>query len=201
MDLNGYPLGAPRGLYLQPWGALGRAAPCLARGLPWGESNLVSINSASSIFSWFTALPCRHYISHVQTHNNTNSVSRLCATKLSPTLVFIDFLGNEDKIPKWSRKIICLIPDLSAQQVFRGRYLLAPWSELGLPHVQIESIIEAHKFGIQSFSIRGRLGLRICTERSCYHGLWEYLSGWVDLVGKPPSLRSFMCWCFGPRVI
>jgi hypothetical protein len=27
-------------------------------------------------------------------------VSRLCATKLSSTLVFISFLGNEDKISK-----------------------------------------------------------------------------------------------------
>jgi hypothetical protein len=69
-------------------------------------------------------------------------------------------------------------------------------------HLAIKVNIQRwHKFGIQSFSIRGRLGLRICTERSCCHGLWEYLSGWVDLVGKPPSPRSFMCWCFGPRVI
>jgi hypothetical protein len=37
---------------------------------------------------------------------------------------------------------------------------------LGLPHVQIEGIIEAHNFGSQTFSIKSRLSLRICTERS-----------------------------------
>jgi hypothetical protein len=82
---------------------------------------------------------------------------------------------------------MCLISDLSAQLTFRGQYLLAPWPELGLPHVQIESIIEAHTFGSQTFAIRGRLSLLICTERSCFPGLREYLLGWVDLVGKYPS--------------
>jgi hypothetical protein len=38
------------------------------------EGNLVSIKSASSRFSWFAALPCRHHISHVWTPNNENSV-------------------------------------------------------------------------------------------------------------------------------
>jgi hypothetical protein len=33
-------LGAPRGLYLWPWGALGRAPPCLARDPPWERSRL-----------------------------------------------------------------------------------------------------------------------------------------------------------------
>jgi hypothetical protein len=56
----------------------------------------------------------------------------------------------------------------------------------------------AHNFGSQTITIRGRLSLRICTERSCCSGLWEYLSGWVDLIGKPPSPQSFTCWCFGP---
>jgi hypothetical protein len=60
-------LGAPRGLYLWPWCAIGRAL---------------------------------HEISHVQSSNNANSVSRLCSTKLSSTLVFIAFVENEDKIPK-----------------------------------------------------------------------------------------------------
>jgi hypothetical protein len=57
-------------------------------------------------------------------------VSRLCATKLSSTLVFITFLENEYKIPKQPRRIIYLISDFSAQLAFRGPYLLAPWSEL-----------------------------------------------------------------------
>jgi hypothetical protein len=56
--------------------------------------------------------------------------------------------------PKQPRKIICLISDLSAQLAFRGPYLLAPWPELGLPHVQIEAIVEAHNFGSQTFAIR-----------------------------------------------
>jgi hypothetical protein len=72
---------------------------------------------------------------------------------------------------------------------------------LGLPHVQIESIVEGHKFGSQTFAIRSRLSIRICNERSCCPGLREYLSGWVDLVGKHPSPRSFTCWCFGPWVV
>jgi hypothetical protein len=66
---------------------------------------------------------------------------------------------------------------------------------LGLPHVQIEGIIKAHNFGSKTFAIKGCLSLRICTERSCCPGLWEYLSGWVDPVGKHPSPRSFTCWC------
>jgi hypothetical protein len=72
---------------------------------------------------------------------------------------------------------------------------------LGLPHIQIEGIVDAHNFGSQSFTIIGHLSLWICTERSCYPGLREYLSGWVDLIGKHPSPRSFTCWCFGPWII
>jgi hypothetical protein len=62
------------------------------------EANLVSIKSAR--FSWFAVLPFQHHVSHVRTPNKANSVSRLCATKLSSTLVFISFLRNEDKISK-----------------------------------------------------------------------------------------------------
>jgi hypothetical protein len=92
---------------------------------------------------------------------------------------------DESKERLW--KIICSNFGLTAQQGFRGSYLLAPWPELGLSHVQIEGIVEAHNFGSQTFAIRGHLGPRICTERSCCLGLREYLSGWVDLIGKPPS--------------
>jgi hypothetical protein len=94
--------------------ALGRLGGCIyTLGEPWGvlhlalheiflgrEGNLVSINSASSRFSWFAALLCQHHIFSVRTWSNANSLSRLCAMKLSPTLVFIAFLGNEDKILK-----------------------------------------------------------------------------------------------------
>jgi hypothetical protein len=92
-------------------------------------------------------------------------------------------------------KIICSDFWLTARQGFRGPYLLAPLSELGLP--QIEGIVKAHNFGSQTFAIKGRLSLWIYTERSCCPGLREYLSGWVDLVGKHPSPWSFACWCFG----
>jgi hypothetical protein len=136
---------------------LGHPRCCIyALGEPWGvlhldlyeiflgrEVNLVSIKSASSRFTWFVALPCRHHISHVRTPNNANSVSRLCATKLSLTLVIIGFLRNEDKIPKTASKDNLSYFGLTAQQWFRGPYLLAPLSELGLPHVQIEGIVEA----------------------------------------------------------
>lgn len=101
-------------------------------------------------------------------------------------------LSLETKIrsPKQPRKIICLTSDLSAQQAFRGPYLLAPWSELGFPYVQIEALNKDHNFGIQCFAIKGRLSLRICIERSCCSGLREYLSGWVDLVSKFPNLKT-----------
>jgi hypothetical protein len=126
-------------------------------------------------------------------------VSWLYDTKFPPTLVFIFSLEMKIRSPNWPCKIICLISDLSAQLAFRGPYLLlAHWTELGLPHVQIEGIVEAHNFGSQTFAIRGRLSFWICTERSCCPGLREYLSGWVDLVGKHPSPQSFACWCFGP---
>jgi hypothetical protein len=48
---------------------------------------------------------------------------------------------------------------------------------LSLSHVQIEGVIDAHNFGSQTFAIKGRLSFRICTEKSCYPGLREYLSG------------------------
>jgi hypothetical protein len=72
---------------------------------------------------------------------------------------------------------------------------------LSLLHVQIEGIIKVHNFRSQTFAIEGRLSLRIYTKRSCYFGLREYLSGWVDLVGKHPSPQSFACWCFGSSVV
>jgi hypothetical protein len=81
----------------ESWGVLHHALQEIFLGR---EANLVSINSASSRFSWFAALPCRHHISHVRTPNNAYSVSRLYATKLSSTVVFIAFLENEDNIPK-----------------------------------------------------------------------------------------------------
>jgi hypothetical protein len=52
----------------------------------------------------------------------------------------------------------------------------SPLFELGLPHVQIEGIVEAHNFGSQTFAIKDRLSLRICTERSRCPELREYLS-------------------------
>jgi hypothetical protein len=176
----------------EPWGVLHLA---LYEIFLWREGNLVSIKSPSSRFSWFVTLPYRNHISHVQTPNNANSVSRLCATELSSTLVFISFLRNEDKILKTALEDNLSDFGLTAQQGFRRPYLLAPLSELGLPNVKIESIVEADNFGSQTFAIRGRLNLRICTESSCCPELREYLSRWVDLVGKHPSPLSFAWWC------
>jgi hypothetical protein len=89
------------------------------------------------------------------------------------------FVSLETKIGSPNRpwKIICSDFRLTPQQGFRGPHLLAPLSELGLPHVQIESIVKPHNFGSQTFSIKGHLSLGICTERSCCPGLQEYLSG------------------------
>jgi hypothetical protein len=180
-------LGRPRGcIYAlgEPWGVLYLALHEIFLGR---EGNLVSIKSASSKFSCFVALTFRCHISHVRTPNNANSMFWLYDTKFPPILVFIAFLGNEDKISKSVWKIICSDFRLTAQQGFWGSYILASWPELGLPHIQIEGIVEPHNFGSQTFAIRGRLSLQICTERSYCPGLREYLSGWVDLVGKHPS--------------
>jgi hypothetical protein len=117
--------------------------------------------------------------------------------------LWYSLLSLETKIRSPNRpwKIIYSDFGLTAQQRFRGSYLLAPWPELGLPHVRIKGIVEAHNFGSKTFAIRGHLSLRICTERSWCPGLREYLSGWVDLIVKHPSPRSFTCWWFGPWVV
>jgi hypothetical protein len=117
--------------------------------------------------------------------------------------LWYSFLSLKTKIRSPNRpwKIIYCDFGLTAQQGFQGPYLLAPLSELGLPHVQIEGIVGAHNFGSQNFVIRGHLSLRICTEISCCPGLWEYLLGLVDLIGKHPCPRSFTCWYFGPWII
>jgi hypothetical protein len=93
-------LGCQRGcIYTlgEPWGVLHLALHEIFLGR---EGNLASIKSASSRFSWFAALPCRHRISHNRTLNDANSVYWLYGTKFTPTLVLIAFLGNEDKISK-----------------------------------------------------------------------------------------------------
>jgi hypothetical protein len=40
------------------------------------------------------------------------------------------------------------------QQEFRGPYLLAPLSELDLPHVQIEGIVEATTLVVKLLSLK-----------------------------------------------
>jgi hypothetical protein len=42
-------LGVPRGLYICPWGAFGRALPCLPRDPPWERSKL-DFHKISQIF-------------------------------------------------------------------------------------------------------------------------------------------------------
>jgi hypothetical protein len=73
--------------------------------------------------------------------------------------IIYSFLSLETKIRSPNRpwKIIYSNFRLTAQQGFRGPYLLAPLSELGPPHVQIEGIVEIHNFGIQTFATKGRL--------------------------------------------
>jgi hypothetical protein len=95
-----HPPWAPKGVYLCPWGDLGRAPPCLARDLPWERRELGfhKIRLVQIFLIRGPSLP--HHISHVQTPNNANSVSWLYGTKFSPTLVFISFFVNEDKISK-----------------------------------------------------------------------------------------------------
>jgi hypothetical protein len=128
-------------------------------------------------------------------------VSMLCAMKLSSTLVFISFHWNEDKISKSA-----LEDDLFS---FRT-HCTAEISEVISPSSLIRigpstcpnrRYRQDHTFGSQTFAIKGRLSLRIRTERSCCPGLWEYFLGWVDLVGKHPSPQSFACWCLGPWVV
>jgi hypothetical protein len=201
MDRSISPPWAPKGLYLCPWEPWGVLHLALHEIFLRREGNLVSIKLASSRFSRFAALSCWHHISHVRTPNNANSVSR-CVPR-NYLQLWYSFVSLETMIrsPKHTRKTICLISDLSAQLAFWVPYLLPPWPELGLPHVQIEGIIETHNFGNQTFDIRGRLSFRICTEISCCPGLWEYLSGWVNLVVKHPSPRSFTASCFGPWAI
>jgi hypothetical protein len=126
-------------------------------------------------------------------------MSRFCATKLSPTLVFIGFLGNEEKIPKtasyynlWGFVFVCAAG-------ISGAISPCSLSWIG----PSTSPNQSYRRGAQLwyFGIWVRLSLWICIGTSCCSGLREHLSGWVDLVGKPPSPRSFTCWCFGPWVI
>jgi hypothetical protein len=153
------PLWAPKGVYLCPWGALGRAPPCLARDLPWERRELGF-----------------HKISLVQ---NPDSQPFLAGT-ISPTSglqimqircpgcmarnvlqLWYSFLSLKTKIRSPNRpwKIICSDFELTAHQGFRVSYLLDSLSELSLPHIQIEGIVDAHNFGTQTFAIRGHLSL------------------------------------------
>jgi hypothetical protein len=107
--------------------------------------------------------------------------------------LWYSFLSLKTNIRSPNRpwKIICSDFGLTAQQGFWGLYLIAHLSEMGLSHVQIKGIVETHNFGSQTFAIKDSLSLRICTKRSCCPELREYLSGWVDLVGKHPSPPEF----------
>ena len=143
-----------------------------ALGEPWGvfhlalyeiyfgrEANSVSIKSASSRFFCFAALLCRRHISYVRTLNNANSVCRLCATKLSPTLVFIAFLENEDKIPKTASEENLSDFGFVCAAGISGAISPSSLTRIGPSICPNEALIEAHNFGIQPFSIRGRLSL------------------------------------------
>jgi hypothetical protein len=118
MDGSITPPWAPKGLYLFPWGALGRSPPCLVRDLPW-ERRELGFHKISLVQIFLIRIPSlpAQYLPR-PTPNNANSVSRLCATKLSPTLVFIGFLRNEDTIPKTASDDNLSDFGLTAQQEF-----------------------------------------------------------------------------------
>jgi hypothetical protein len=146
----------------------------MSLGVPWGvlhlnlheillgrEADLVYIKSVSSRFSWFAALPCRRlsptYGLQIMQIRCPGCVQR------NYLQLWYSFISLETKIrsPNWPWKIICSDFGLTAQQRFPGPYLLAPLSELSIPHVQIEGIVEAHNFGSQTFTIKGHLSLWI----------------------------------------
>jgi hypothetical protein len=79
--------------------------------------------------------------------------------KLSPTLVFIGFLGNEDKIPKTAPEDNLSDFGLVCAAGISGAISSSSLIRLRLLHVQIEGIIKAHNFGNQTFAIRGCLSL------------------------------------------
>jgi hypothetical protein len=110
---------APKGLYLCPWGAFGRDPPCLARDLPW-EKRELGFHKISLLQIFLIRSPSfpAPYLPRLD--------SRLCAMKLSPTLVFIGFLGNEDKIPKIALEDNLSDFGLVYAAVISGPYLLAP---------------------------------------------------------------------------
>jgi hypothetical protein len=179
-------LGRPRDcIYAlrDPWGVLHLALHDIFLGR---EGNLVSVKSASSKLSYFVALPCQCYISHFRTPNNANSV-RLYGTKFPPTLVFTSFLGNEDKISKSGLEDNLFWFRTNCATGISGVISPSSLTRIGPSTYPNQRYRRAHNFSSQTFSIRGHLGPWICTERSCCLGQREYLSGWVDLVGKPPS--------------
>jgi hypothetical protein len=63
--------------------------------------------------------------------------------------------------PNQPWKIIYSDFGLTGQQGFRGPYLLAPLSELGLPHVQIEGIVEAYNFVVKLLPLKANLYRKI----------------------------------------
>jgi hypothetical protein len=109
-------------------------------------------------------------------------------------------LETKRRSPNRSWKIICSDFRLTAQQGFRGPYFLAPYPNWAFHMSKSTASSRPTTLVVKLLPLKA-LSLRICTERSYYPGLREYLSGWVDLNGKHPSPRSFTCWCFGPWVV
>jgi hypothetical protein len=81
-------------------------------------------------------------------------VSRLCAMKLSSTLVFIYFLGNEDKISKSALEDNLFWFRIDCAAGISGVISPSSLIWIGLPHVQIEGIIDAHNFGSQTLVVQ-----------------------------------------------
>jgi hypothetical protein len=128
-------------------------------------------------------------------------VSRLCATKLYSTLGLISFLGNQGKISKLALEDYLFRFRTDCAVGISGAISPNSLIRIGPSTCPNRRYLKDHNFGSQIFVIKGRLSLWICTKRLCCPGLWEYLPGWVDLVGKHPSPESFACWYFGLWVV
>ena len=196
----------------EPWGVLLLA---LAEILLWKEANLVSINSTSSRLSLFAAFPSGCHILLFRTPNNANSVSKLCGTKLSTTLVFIAFLGNEDKIPKMAMEDNLSDFGLVCAAGISGAISPSSFIQIRLSICSNRSSRQGPKLWYSNFSIIGHLSARICITRSCCFGLREYqveLISWIfpnlkglgPLAHFDPSSPSWLFstfWLFAPSYV
>jgi hypothetical protein len=117
---------APKGLYLCPWGALGCTPPCPAWDLPW-ERRELSFHKISLVQIFLIRSPSllAPYLPRLDSKKCKFGVLVVYGTKFPPTLVFIAFLGNEDKIFKSALKDNVSDFGLVCAVGISGSYLLA----------------------------------------------------------------------------